>query len=1072
VTKRLAAPTLAKLAAPSLARPLPRQRLFELLDEACAHSVIWISGPPGAGKTTLIASYLEVRRRPATWYRVDVGDNDVATFFHYMGLAHPTRGRAKVRSMPVFGAEYADQPLAFARRYFRDFYSRLPYGAAIVLDDLHAADNSQFLNVIRIMFDELPPRSNCFVTSRAEPPPELIEKEAKGGLAFVNQSSLRFDLHETRALVSQKTKVDIDLQGIHALTEGWAAGLVLACERALRAEGRTEQADSDTQEAVFNYFAGPILDEISAEHRSVLLLTALLPTMTARMAEELSNNPAAGKILESLYRRHLFIERHVASEVSFRYHTLFRQFLKSRAKELIRTETYAQAQRCAAQLLEARGSIEDALDLYREAEDWTASARLICRTAATLLAQGRSQALRGWIDALPTDVVEKSPWLRFWMGNVLLEVDQPHAARWLEPAFSAFVAAGDVHGQMLCAAMIVESEYNEMGDYQALDPWLAILERALAATPAFASPEESARVYAATLIGLTIRQPDNPMLPALASRLRALVTDDLELTQRVAAGGLLLTYLLVVRDDPAAATLVAMLHPLQDDARLPPRRRILWLISYATWHSHNGHHPEATAALVQAEAISDENGFGHTLSHMVLLLNRFRNALLQRDLATAKGFLNRAEVSVRHPSQLARFYLAYYKAQLALLQGRLDDAVVAGRTSVALAQRVGVPRIQLPGMLEVIASAFVKQGRLDDALTELRTAHSACTVAQAATYGATMQVVETLIALRGDHADAYDKLGQTLGLLLTQRNFALLPYVPELLAELAATALRLDVCVDYARELIERRQLPAPSPDVEKWPWPVKVFTLGRFGIELNGQSLSFGAKAPRKPLQLLKALAAAPGLELGNQQLIDWLWPEPEREAVKGSFDMAIHRLRKLLGDDVIQLKEGHVALNRDRVWVDAAAFYTLATAAERDAGNVLSRDAAARRALDLYQGTFLGQEPSQQWTVMTRERLRAKFLRLVLDAGSRHEQQRAWDTAIELYERGIEQDILAEELYRGLIRCHVAREEPAAALRAFRRCKEILSTVLGVNPTTQTVDLIAQLYERQGGGPPLSRR
>ena len=37
--------------------------------------------------------------------------------------------------------------------------------------------------------------------------------------------------------------------------------------------------------------------------------------------------------------------------------------------------------------------------------------------------------------------------------------------------------------------------------------------------------------------------------------------------------------------------------------------------------------------------------------------------------------------------------------------------------------------------------------------------------------------------------------------------------------------------VDYAIELIDKGQLPAPpeAADVERWPWPLKIFTLGQF---------------------------------------------------------------------------------------------------------------------------------------------------------------------------------------------------------------------------------------------------
>jgi ATP/maltotriose-dependent transcriptional regulator MalT len=92
-----APPPDAKVAPPILKGVVPRTRIFGLLDRMREQPAIWVCGPAGCGKTTLVGSYLEARRLPLLWYQVDAGDKDPARFFYYMGLASK-------RASPVIGS--------------------------------------------------------------------------------------------------------------------------------------------------------------------------------------------------------------------------------------------------------------------------------------------------------------------------------------------------------------------------------------------------------------------------------------------------------------------------------------------------------------------------------------------------------------------------------------------------------------------------------------------------------------------------------------------------------------------------------------------------------------------------------------------------------------------------------------------------------------------------------------------------------------------------------------------------------------------------------------------------------
>ena len=70
---------MAKTTQPRRHDVLARTRLFDAIDAALQRPVVWLSAQPGAGKTTLVASYLHARKRHGLWYQVDDGDADVAS---------------------------------------------------------------------------------------------------------------------------------------------------------------------------------------------------------------------------------------------------------------------------------------------------------------------------------------------------------------------------------------------------------------------------------------------------------------------------------------------------------------------------------------------------------------------------------------------------------------------------------------------------------------------------------------------------------------------------------------------------------------------------------------------------------------------------------------------------------------------------------------------------------------------------------------------------------------------------------------------------------------------------------
>ncbi len=126
-----------------------------------------------------------------------------------------------------------------------------------------------------------------------------------------------------------------------------------------------------------------------------------------------------------------------------------------------------------------------------------------------------------------------------------------------------------------------------------------------------------------------------------------------------------------------------------------------------------------------------------------------------------------------------------------------------------------------------------------------------------------------------------------------------------------------------------------------------------------------------------------------------------------------------------------------------------------ELDSGEIAIR---CERLLGLYHGRFLLVTSATPPIVQARDQFQAKFLRVVKQAAVYWQTMGRWDRAAQLYERALELDNLSEDLHRELMRCHFVRGQFAETVNAFRRCHELLTTVLRVNPSAETKSLYQQ--------------
>ncbi len=1045
---------LAKLSRPKVHRALARERLFQSMDVSRERPLTWIVAPPGSGKTTLVASYIEERKLRSAWYHVDPGDDDPGTFFYYLAQAAPPTRRKREPPLPLLTPDYlADLP-GFYRHFFRAFFTRLTAPALLVLDNYHELPASSSMHAaLEHAVAEVPPDINVVVISRSEPPRNLVRLKSSERLNVIDWPQLRMTIAETRAIAMERAGGDSRVaERVFKLSDGWAAGIALALQRITQHRDRAEPVEREAQAEMFEYFAAQVLSSAPADVQRFLERTALLPTLTASMANRISEREDGEVLLEDLFRRGLFIDRRNLRPPVYHYHDLFREFLLAELERSVSADEYVRLQRFAAQLLEDEGQQDPAIRLYLQAADWAGAKRLMLAAAPGLVAQGRGVALRDWIGALPTDLAQ-DPWVSFWSGVAITRAAPTQARPSFEHAFREFAAQGVVRAQRTVCTEIMLGYMHEFANLAPLDEWLMQLQRLVAQDPSFPSAAAELQVRTAELFALSFRQPRPDELSVCVARVQELLAADAPPDIAALAAGSLLMHLYVMADLNACARVAARIRALHEDSGLSPVTRALGYLQLGHAALRSGDAPGAEELLNHALDTGAEHAIGlstvYVYSHLGLAF-----------CALARGDATKADM---HRKKLEQYWMPSRKIDgaanlrlqfwIACHRRQWDTALELARRHQAAAHDSGVFMLSFESniLLAIVCAQTRRDAECAAALQPIRDKLAGTAYAH---FAYEVDLVEAYRALlSGDSVTCHTKLRSGLDQSKADQGLFLLRMQPQILSRLAAEALAADIETGYVIETVRRLRLLPPPVVPARWPWPLKILTLGQFEVQRDGQPLEFSRKTPKKTLALLKAIIAFGGRNVREQLLLDTFWSDEEGDVAVRSLTAALHRLRSLLGDnDAIQQLGGKLSLDITRVWVDAWAFEKLTSD---------SSPCDAEQLLGLYRGGFLAEDEGEPWPVTMRERLRGKFIHALGEVARRIELEGRYEQAVECYLRGLDADPAIEGFYQGLMRCYARLDRKSEAIAAYQRLKKMLSILLALKPSASTEKLYASLRQ-----------
>lgn len=516
--------------------------------------------------------------------------------------------------------------------------------------------------------------------------------------------------------------------------------------------------------------------------------------------------------------------------------------------------------------------------------------------------------------------------------------------------------------------------------------------------------------------------------------------------ERLLLAKVLMDYESLQLDVPRIERLMALTHHHLHRAQASPRWQMRWWLLLLQNHEYFNQGAAAAEAQARAQALCTRHGL-HDLRFELACVEL--TLAIKADDALAAERLFRELDALRHhvrPGRLPQGLRA--QAQWLLRRGDNSAALERIELLLSLCHDAEVPRRD-QGAYEVLrAYVLIALGRHAQAQALLTDQRAHQRGQQAELLEAIILVAAAVQAVSEGAAQAAEITAQALRRCAALRFTRFLLPLPAWASRLVEIGQAAGVEPEFLANAVRDRQLVPSDPSREDWPWRLSIRLLGGLQIRRDGLALQQPAgKAQRKPIELLKLLAAQGVRPMPVETVIDALWPSLEADAPRASFEMAVSRLRKLLDlPEAVRVADGQVGLNARVVWWDVAAFERLAA----------QGDAEREPALALYRGPLLGDEKLEGLLAQARARW-AQSHALLVQAQAEHllATGRA-AAAIRLLQGALVNDPLNEAVHRALISACLQQGEQAEALRAYHRCRELLADQLGVAPSAKTRALV----------------
>jgi LuxR family maltose regulon positive regulatory protein len=399
-------------AAADLGRSLPaaahglieRRELVAALDRAVERKVTVVTAPAGSGKSSLLRAWADqaAPHHRIAFVSVRPGQQEPQSFWlALLAAVRSAAGLAREHAAPA--ATPGFNAPAMVEKVLAEI-GAADGPIAVIIDDLHELAFPEAAEQLAELLAGLPAHARVIVGTRRDLPLNLHRLRLAGELSEIRAEQLRFTEEETRRLLRN---AGIDLADgvaalLHRRAEGWAAGLRLA---ALSLAGHPDPERfvaefTGSERTVAEYLMAEMLERQPAGVQRMLLRTCVLDQVNGELADLLTGEAGAERILLALEDANAFVISLDPGRTWFRYHHLFGGLLRLELRRR-HADQIPDLHRLAAAWYARHGQPAEAVAHRQAAGDWNEAARLLTDHALSLTLDGRVATMAALLRAFP-----------------------------------------------------------------------------------------------------------------------------------------------------------------------------------------------------------------------------------------------------------------------------------------------------------------------------------------------------------------------------------------------------------------------------------------------------------------------------------------------------------------------------------------------------------------------------------------------------------------------------------------------------------------------------------------------